>query len=476
MSNDDKKTKQGRRGRRDFLKHVMVAGGGAAALGAGGLGALSQLAQGQDEPERPERFYVFAYFGGGWDTLLSVDPRDPGVFDEESTGVTRIQPGYGFQAEVRFQEAPAMAPGTNILLGPAARPLDAVANRLALVRGMSMDTLTHEVGRRRFLTGKPPSGLQARGSAGSAWLAAQFDGSRLIPNLSVRVESFNPELPTEVSALRVGSADDLVSMLRRRDPLLDPAMDVAISDHHAEEASCSRALSSPLLRSAESARTRMRAVLDADVQALFDFDVDPTTIEDAELRAKMQRLHDHFDLTGSGTTGQAQAALAGQAIVSGVSRVVTIEPSRGLDTHFDDWEDEQASRQLEGFEAIARLAAFLEAVPFGDSGESMLDRTTIVGFSEFMRTPLINQRGGRDHWLTNTCLLLGGNIAGGQVIGASSDVGMSPQPIDLATGELSEGGEVVRPEHVWRTLLVDAGLEEDRGDFRVEPIRALLRS
>ena len=213
----------------------------------------------------------------------------------------------------------------------------------------------------------------------------------------------------------------------------------------------------------------MRAVLDADIQALFDFGVDPSTIEDARLRAKMELLHSHFDLAGAASgSPQAQAALAGQALTNGVSRVVSIQAAGGLDTHFDDWEDEQAERQYEGYQALANLC--------GTSGESMLDRTVIVGFSEFMRTPLINARGGRDHWLTNSCFLLGGNFGAGRVIGASSDLGMAPQPVDLSTGRVSMGGEVIYPEHILRTMLIDAGLEEDRADLRVGPIPHLLRT
>ena len=454
-------------GRRNLMRNVLLAGG-AAGLGAGGLGALSRLALGQESPEAEDRFYVFAYFNGGWDTLLGIDPRDPAVFNEDNIGATRIQPGYEMQAEARFQEAPAFAPGTEILLGPAARPLDAVASRLAVVRGMSMDTLTHEVGRRRFLTGKPPSGLQARGSSGSAWLAAQFGGSRLIPNLSVRVEAFNPELPPEASALRVGSASDMVELLRRQEPTMDEAFDLAVSDHHADESSCARNLSSPLLRASESARVRMRTVMEADVQSLFDFRAD-----------EMAAMRDRYAFaTNELSSPGAQAALAYQALNNGVARVVTIQAASGLDAHFDDWEDEHAPRQYEGFDALARLALHLEETPYGDTGESMLDRTVICAFSEFMRTPLLNARGGRDHWLTNSCMLLGGSIKGG-VIGASSDIGMAPQLVDVTTGRVTEdptAGQIIYPEHIWRTLLTDAGLEEDRADLRVGPIPALLRS
>jgi hypothetical protein len=477
MAMNDDGSPTSRMGRRSLLRRVLLAGG-ATVLGAGGLGTLAQLARGNDHAV-DDRFYVFAYFAGGWDTLLGIDPRDPGVFDEDAVGATRIQPGYLQQAAAQFQAAPARVPGTEIVLGPAARPLDVAADRLTLVRGMSMETLTHEVGRRRFLTGKPPAGLQARGSAGSAWLASRLEAS-LIPNLSVRVESFNPELPNDLSALRVTSSGDLVAILRRANPVLDPQVEAAIGALHQDQAECDRSLGSPILRASESARRRMRAVLDADLQSLFDFGVDPTTIEDPALRAKMALLHEHFQLAGaSGSSPQAQAAIAAQALANGVARVITIEAAGGLDTHFDDWNDEQGARQYQGFEAIAALVRYLRAVPYGTSGESMLDRTVIVGFSEFMRTPLLNARGGRDHWLTNSCFLIGGNVRGGQVIGASSDTGMQPQPVNLETGEVvsdPSAGEVIRPEHIWRTLLVDAGMEEDLADLRVGPIPALIAS
>ena len=56
---------------------------------------------------------------------------------------------------------------------------------------------------------------------------------------------------------------------------------------------------------------------------------------------------------------------------------------------------------------------------------------------------------------------------------------MAPQLVDVTTGRVTEdptAGQIIYPEHIWRTLLTDAGLEEDRADLRVGPIPALLRS
>ncbi|MEM9074383.1 MAG: DUF1501 domain-containing protein [Myxococcota bacterium] len=445
--------------RRKFLKNVLVAGGATAIGGLGGLGTLSSLARGAGEEER---FYVFVYFAGGWDILMSLDPRDPGVFTNENVGVTRIMPGY----DVLGIDEP-LQDRSGIRFGPFIGELGALASDLCVIRGMSMDTLTHEVGRRRFITGKSPSGLLARGSAGSAWLASAFGGNEPIPNLSIRVESFNPDLPSWASALRVSNSSDLVAMLRRADPLLGEELDLEVNALLEDEALCPRSRHAPLLREADSSRRRVRTLIERDLQSLFDFRASTP---------EMEALRDRYGIGNDFNGAEAQAAVAAQALASGVCRCVTIQGAGGLDTHFNDWETDQGPRQQRGFNAVARLVRHLKELPFRDTGESLFDRTTIVGFSEFMRTPMINARGGRDHWLTNSCFLIGGNIQGGQVIGASTDTGMAPGLTNFESGQPDPGGQVIYPEHILRTLLVDAGIENDAADLRVDGLPALLRT
>jgi uncharacterized protein (DUF1501 family) len=133
---------------------------------------------------------------------------------------------------------------------------------------------------------------------------------------------------------------------------------------------------------------------------------------------------------------------------------------------------------VRGFNTVARLLTDLAGRQHPFTGRSYLDHTVVVGFSEFSRTAMINQFGGRDHALTNACFLAGGGIRGGQVVGASSDVGLAPQAIHFDTGqvaEIPEEGEVIRPEAILRTLFHDAGFDDDIADLRVDPITALLR-
>jgi hypothetical protein len=58
----------------------------------------------------------------------------------------------------------------------------------------------------------------------------------------------------------------------------------------------------------------------------------------------------------------------------------------------------------------------------------LLSSTMVLAMGEFGRTPKINPAGGRDHWPQCwSVLMAGGPIKGGQVIGASDDIGGSPK-------------------------------------------------
>jgi hypothetical protein len=68
----------------------------------------------------------------------------------------------------------------------------------------------------------------------------------------------------------------------------------------------------------------------------------------------------------------------------------------------------------------------------------MLDSTMIVAMGEFGRTPKVNPAGGRDHWPQCwTISMAGGGIKGGQVVGASDDIGAMPKDRPTTPGEVA---------------------------------------
>ena len=245
--------------RRNFLRRCLVCTGGAAtAWGVGPLLQLARAAEGAGAPAvPPDRHFVFAYFSGGWDILLGLDPRDPAVFNDGNVSMTRIQPAYD-QLQAPPNGGLPVQTAAGITFGPYIGELAKHAERLAVVRGMSMDTLTHEVGRRRFLTGKPPSGLLARGSSAATWLSARLGEAQPIPNLSVRVETYNVDQPNWASGLKVANVPDLLRTLRNGDPAPDALVDAHVDALLRETAQCAGAAASPAWQKAESSRLKAR--------------------------------------------------------------------------------------------------------------------------------------------------------------------------------------------------------------------------
>jgi uncharacterized protein (DUF1501 family) len=98
----------------------------------------------------------------------------------------------------------------------------------------------------------------------------------------------------------------------------------------------------------------------------------------------------------------------------------------------------------------------------------------VVSTGEFGRTPKVNPAGGRDHWPGCwTMMMAGGGIKGGQVIGASDDIGATPKDRPTTPAEIAAT--------IYRSLgiPIDTELPGSQGrpirvvDNGVEPIKEL---
>ena len=445
---------------------------GSAALGGAGL-LLGSLAPGRalGQATRKRRF-VFAYFDGGWDLLLGLDPRDPAQVRPD---VHKIEPGYD-QLGGQYQARGVQRRG-NLAFGPAVPPeLLAHAADLAIVNGIGMDTAAHEVGRRYFITGRFPRGIQAVGSSTPSEIVAQLGDQTPIPHLSAAVEAYATGLPSYATPLAINSVTDLIVALT---PFaeIDPSILAAVQGFQDEAPGCGAkqldrdGLSSTLLRNQKRART----YIERQLSQIFN-----VQRQDAEMSA-LRALYGIVDGdTGAPDSPEMLAFLAGQALKQGVSEAVSVRLASGLDTH-SNWAQDQAPRQERGFRALAALLSDLKASP-GPDGGRMFDETVVLVFSEFGRTPMFNNLRGRDHFLGNSCLVTGAGIRGDVTIGGSASVGMMPVYTRLATGEavdappeseLASGAAVtLSPKHVLATVLAAAGL--DYAYLREVPIPALL--
>src|SRR3954471_13452486 len=154
---------------------------------------------------RPASYLLLCYFNGGWDQLLALDPRDNTLAKFQQAPAyapdgTGIYPAYDLVIDPETKDVlsanptgiqrPQLSVSSPLSFGPAVpAALMAHAEDLCIVRGVNMGTLTHEVGRRYFLTGKFPRGLAASGSALPTAVAAQAGDAARLPRLRVGGET-----------------------------------------------------------------------------------------------------------------------------------------------------------------------------------------------------------------------------------------------------------------------------------------------
>ncbi len=180
----------------------------------------------------------------------------------------------------------------------------------------------------------------------------------------------------------------------------------------------------------------------------------------AETRAFIRNMQS-FGPAEALTDAQVLAA----AFMSDVASCAQIEVSSGqLDTHANHVGTHK-TQQTDVWTKVAELFQLFKNTKYGPG--SLFDHTTFLVVSEFARTPALNGAGGKDHNpLTNSVLLAGRGIKGGQVIGASrlvtaaeSPTGDSyhiAYPIDYATCEVQRSrtpeARMIFPENVAQTV------------------------
>ncbi len=134
------------------------------------------------------------------------------------------------------------------------------------------------------------------------------------------------------------------------------------------------------------------------------------------------------DAFGDSAFGQS-CLLASRLVQSGV-RFVTVTFG-GWDTHNANF-TKLKDKNLPEFDAgLAGLFGSLSA-------KGLLDSTVVFVTGEFGRTPKVNARGGRDHWARAMfCLLGGGGLKTGQVVGASDERAAMPADDAIAPEQVA---------------------------------------
>jgi hypothetical protein len=395
--------------------------------------------------------FVACFLDGGWDVLLAGDPRDPsGTFEGIDLGTNRLAP--------EFQDPfPVSMGGVEQLWGPTMRALEAHADLATFFRGINMNTVSHDTARSYSHTGREPAGAVARGDSIGTVAASVLDQGTLLPNAAISVPSYNRAFDNRFSAIRMNDPREIRDLIGSTQGSLPEGVEGLLNKALDDAYSCVSPAYSGRLPEDELhiSRDRILRLQEQDVVARFDFNAE--TPEMNEIRA----LYPLDNGAGRAT------ATAAQLLLTDLSAAVTTRVRGGYDTHGGEWATDQPLRQVEAFEAIGAMLTHLR------NDDPGFERTTVLVYSEFARTPKINGDGGRDHWFADTMMVFGSTLKRG-VFGASNEQDLGLLAVDPTTGLPSEAGFQLRPEHVMATLVQSLG--GDPSPYRQDPLTAWIEN
>jgi uncharacterized protein (DUF1501 family) len=373
--------------RRDFLK--------VGALGAAGL-TLSNYLQlahaGKVDPKARAKSAIFINLSGG--------PTHMDTFD--------LKPDA--PSEYRGEFNPIETNASGVQISEHLPKLAKVADKFTILRGVSHTLAAHELGTKYMNTGnRPLPSLEFPGYG--AVIAKEMPGE---PDLPPFVSIPNSrQVPGYLGVKYAGLSTNATPQMGRPFAVRGISLAGGVTLEQVEKRQKLLKELDATFKGFEESSELVEG-LDQFAQQAHDMISSPRSRKAFDISKEDPEVAKEF---GESSFGQS-CVLALRLIDAGV-RFVTVS-NGGWDTHQDNF-NRLKTRLLPELDAgLAALFTHLAA-------RGLLQSTSVFVTGEFGRTPKINQRGGRDHWpRAMFCLLGGGGMKGGQVIGASDDKGMGP--------------------------------------------------
>jgi hypothetical protein len=449
--------------RRTFLK---VAGMGLASSFVTSP-VMRALADAQ-RPSRDGQFFVFVHAAGGWDVTLWADPRNEraGLVQPASTANTdtsQVKRWVDAPLDESARTFQLVRPsGSNIVFGPGIGDLADLHDRLTVINGLAMNTVSHPDGTAFSATGRHLVGGRVPASSIDTLVANELGREQTFPVVSIQFPSsyVGDNLDRRVVPLAVGNVSTL-----------------------------SRALTRSSLYDSEAERDEVTSLLSREAAALAAHSEYPDTMQGMSVQLEglrtmlgaklqdiftaqgLQRLQPQFNYRARFAAGTAvNAAFAVEAMKRNVVRCVSFAQG-GFDTHNQNYK-QQAQTQQELFDTIAVLVRTLDQTPHPTlTGHKLADATHIVVISDFCRTPQINTGQGRDHYPNNSALLISPRIKSNFVFGSSD----KEQLLPAHAKRFVDGERAVAPPDVLATLLAAIDVDPRKYMRDGEVVRELLR-
>ncbi|HEY0190111.1 MAG TPA: DUF1501 domain-containing protein [Kofleriaceae bacterium] len=419
---------------------IQLLGGGAAAL------AAPRRLWAAEAPRASNEFFIFIHAAGGWDVTLWADPRherkglvEPASTDNTDTSGLLHWKGAALDGDTDTFEPLTSSTG-KLVMGPGIGALWDLRDRLTVINGLAMNTVSHPDGTAYSATGRHLAGGRAPASSVDVAVANELGTAQLLPAVAIQFPSafVGERLDRRAIPLRVSSAATIARSLARSNAYF------AVED-----------------------RAAISALLSEEAQALADRSVFPETyeriasqqdaqprlvggaLEQAFTQKALQDAYPGFDYKSRSQAGGAlSAAFAVEAMQRNLVRCVSFALG-GLDTHNQNYK-QHARIQQDLFGVIASLLGVLDRTPHPTKhGAKLADHTHILVVSDFCRTPQINLSGGRDHYPNNSALVISPKFRGGISFGRTD----AEQVLPAAAKRFRDGERPIAPPDLLATFL-----------------------
>lgn len=446
--------------RRKFL-HQCVAGATAAL-------AYHPIAHAIRNPSINENeFFLFIHAAGGWDVTLSLDPRnekkgiiDPATTENQDSKVLRLWADATKQGDVKSFEF-VQPKGSSIVFGPAIGGLAELYDRICIINGLAMNTVSHPDGIAFSATGRHLVGGRVPASSIDTMMANEFGRAALLPSVSINFPSYfvGEDIDRRVVPLRVGNVSSIARTLVRADRNVLSEDRDAVTTLLANEAQdlANESNYPDVLKGMAVQYEGLQRMLASNVQETFNAN-------------SLRQRYPQFNHRGRFHTNSAiNLAFSVEAMKRNMVRCVSFAFG-GFDTHSNNYRTHGLVQQ-EMFDLIAQLVRTLDQTPHPTLQNTKLsEHTHILIMSEFCRTPQINLGGGRDHYPNNSAMVISPKFKGNFVFGKSD----YEQLLPAHAGRFLDGERAIAPPDVLATFVHALGANPRKYLRDGEVVQALL--
>lgn len=417
--------------------------------------SVSQLlgggsARAQSTSFAPQRNLIWINMSGGWDILEVTDPKS------QSTSGIDMSYSWGEARDIA-----ASSDGTKI--GRWLPNMAALGQDILVLRGLAMGTTSHMAGSVYMDTGILSNAGRVNAASIPAIVASESQATIPIIQLNGGSEPQTDRgLLNPVSVVRAGNLDLYRSMYPDGEDALQRKMAVLDYLRNSVARMSGKVGANDRLANLEAAESKVRGQFATNVGAKL------------ELTDEDRALFRTGAPQGMGGGSSDAVALALKLINNDICSCINLGFG-GFDTH-----QNQTTRLqpiLTGIDfLIGRLVEGLRA-----SGK--LSSTLIVMYSDFGRTPKVNNSNGRDHWPVGGAVVIGGGIEGGRAVGATDDDLQAADFVDPNTGRettsSAPGAVQLNPTHLGGMVLaltLGSGYSQYRPYLEAVPALTRLRS